>query len=320
MPRSSEHWTERIGRRVRLRDLHVLLTVVQLGSMAKAAHRLRVSQPAISKSVADLEHALEVRLLDRGASGVEPTVYGRVLVQRGIAVFDELRQGVREIEFLATSAVGEVRVGCHESLVAAFLPGVLGRLGRQYPGIAVHIDQLSLPVSAETRRLRERTVDLIIARAAADPSAEDLQSEVLFQESFIVVAGVHSPWARRRKIELKELSAEKWILYPPDEAPGALVTQAFKNHGLEVPRAQVYTMSYHLRDLLLMSGQYVTVIAERMLPVFNGKRPTVRRLPIDLGIPPRTVAVFSLKNRSVSSVAQLFVACARSASQVDIAA
>ena len=311
MPRSSEHWQARIGRRVRLRDLHVLLTVVQLGSMAKAAHRLRVSQPAISKSVADLEHALDVRLLDRGPQGVEPTIYGHALVQRGMAVFDELRQGVSDIEFLANSAVGEVRVACHESLVAAFLPAIVSRLGEQYPGISVRIDQMSMPISFEARRLRERNVDVIIARGSLDASAGDLQAEALFEESLIVVAGADSPWVRRRKVALADLSTENWILFPPDEFLGQLLSQVFNDHGLAVPRARVYTMSYHLRDALLGSGRYVTVIAECMLRVLNAKRPTVRRLPIDLGIPPRTVSVFSLKKRSLSPVAQRFVACAR---------
>ncbi len=96
-----EHWEARIGRRLRLRDMHVLLAVVQSGSMAKAARSLGVSQPAISKSIAKLEHTLGVRLLERGPQGVAPTLYGAVLVQRGLAVFDELRQGVSEIEFLA---------------------------------------------------------------------------------------------------------------------------------------------------------------------------------------------------------------------------
>jgi DNA-binding transcriptional LysR family regulator len=113
---SLEHWEARIGRRLRLHDLHVFLTVVQWGSMAKAAHRLAVSQPAISKSIADLEQALKVRLLDRRPHGVEPTLYGRALARRGLAVFDELRQGVGEIEFLANPLEGEVRIGCHESL------------------------------------------------------------------------------------------------------------------------------------------------------------------------------------------------------------
>jgi DNA-binding transcriptional LysR family regulator len=112
---SVEHWEARIGRRIRLRDLHVLLTAVQCGSMAQAARRLAVSQPAISKSIADLEHTLGVRLLDRGPRGIEPTLYGGALVRRGLAVFDELRQAVGEIEFMANPTVGEVRVGCNES-------------------------------------------------------------------------------------------------------------------------------------------------------------------------------------------------------------
>jgi DNA-binding transcriptional LysR family regulator len=320
MPRSSEHWQVRIGRRVRLRDLHVLLTVVQLGSMAKAAHRLRVSQPAISKAVADLEHALEVRLLDRGPQGVEATIYGHALVQRGTAVFDELRQGVSEIEFLANSAVGEVRVACHESLVAAFLPAVVSRLGEQYPGIAVRIDQMSMPISLEARRLRERNVDVIIARGNLDASAGDVQAEALFDESLIVVAGVHGPWVRKRKIALAELLTENWILFPPDEFLGQLLSQVFKDRGLALPRAHVYTMSYHLRDVLLGSGRYLTVIPECMLRVFNAKRPTVRRLPVDLGIKPRTVSLFSLKKRSLSPVAQLFVACAKDTARTSFTA
>src|SRR6266487_3962576 len=82
-----EDWEARIGRRLRLRDLHVFLAVVEWGSMAKAAHRLAVTQPAVSKSIADLEHALGVRLLDRNPQGVEVTLYGSVLARRALAAF-----------------------------------------------------------------------------------------------------------------------------------------------------------------------------------------------------------------------------------------
>jgi DNA-binding transcriptional LysR family regulator len=306
-----EHWESRIGRRVRLRDLHVLLTVVQWGSMARAAQRLSVSQPAVSKSIADLEHALGVRLLDRGPQGVEPTLYGRALVHRGQVVFDELRQGVAEVQFLANAAVGEVRIGCHESLVAAFLPKVIGQLNDRNPGVTVYIDQMSLPISAEARHLRERDVDLIIARGLFEVPEDDVHTEILFDESFIVVAGVASPWARRRRLELADLMDEKWILHPPDQVPGALMQQAFQTHGLPVPRARIYTMSYHLRDMLLTSGEYITIIAACMLGVLNTKRRTAVRLPIDLGIRPRSVAIFTLKNRTVNPAARLFMECAR---------
>src|ERR1043166_1945379 len=92
---------ERIERRISLHDVRVLMSVLQAGSMGKAAKHLATSQPAISRSIAELEAALGVRLLDRSSKGIEPTAYGRALAKRGLAVFDELMQGVKDIEFLA---------------------------------------------------------------------------------------------------------------------------------------------------------------------------------------------------------------------------
>jgi DNA-binding transcriptional LysR family regulator len=104
------NWDARIGSRVRLRDLHILLTVVQNGSMVKAAAQLSFSQPAISDAIATLEAALGVRLLDRSRKGVEPTAYGALLLKYGQMAIDDLRQGVKEIEFLADPTAGELRI------------------------------------------------------------------------------------------------------------------------------------------------------------------------------------------------------------------
>ena len=116
-------WADRIGRRVKLHDLHVLMTVAELGSMGKAAERLAVSQPSVSKSISDLEYAVGVRLLDRTSRGVETTAYGRALLRRGMGAFDELRQGIKDIESLTDPTVGEVRVGCPEAISAGLLSG-----------------------------------------------------------------------------------------------------------------------------------------------------------------------------------------------------
>jgi len=109
-------WESRIGQRVRLRDLYILSTVAEAGSMAKAATRLRMSQPSVSEAIANLESALRVRLLDRSPRGIEPTRYADALLRRGRIVFDELNQGVRDIEFMSNPTVGEVRIGCPENL------------------------------------------------------------------------------------------------------------------------------------------------------------------------------------------------------------
>ena len=104
-------WNDRIGRRVKLNDLHILMAVIQFGSMGMAASQLHTSQSAVSRSIADLEHALGVRLLDRGPKGIEPTKYGRALLDCGVAVFDDLRQGVKNIEFLADPTIRGLRIG-----------------------------------------------------------------------------------------------------------------------------------------------------------------------------------------------------------------
>src|SRR5258708_5221866 len=111
-------WHDRIGRRLKLRDLHILLAVVQRGSMAKAAAELAISQPAVSKAIADMEYTLGLRLLDRTRHGIEPTTYGRVLIKRGTTIFDELKQATQELDFLADPTVGELRIGSSESMAA----------------------------------------------------------------------------------------------------------------------------------------------------------------------------------------------------------
>ena len=125
--------SERVSRDLKLREFRVLLTVAQQGSMAKAATLLRISQPAVSKAIRDIEHVVGLRLLDRSRHGVEPTAYGRVLVKRGLAIFDELKQGLEELEFLADPAAGQLRIGSNETMAAGVLPAIIDMMSRQYP-------------------------------------------------------------------------------------------------------------------------------------------------------------------------------------------
>src|SRR2546423_14205020 len=132
-------WSERIGRRIKLRDLHILLAVAKAGTMGKAAVALAVSQPVVSKAIADLEHALGLRLMDRSPQGIEPTVYGRALLKWSVAAFDDLRQCVKELEYLNDHAAGEVRIGCNEPMAAGFVSSAITRFVRQHPRVVFHV-------------------------------------------------------------------------------------------------------------------------------------------------------------------------------------
>src|SRR3954467_9466631 len=187
MPQPIMEWESRIGRRVRLRDLYILTTVVDTGSMAKAAARLSMSQPSISEAIANLESALRVRLLDRSPRGVEPTNYANALLRRGRVVFDELNQGVREIEFMADPTVGEVRIGCPENLASGFVPSVIAEVSRLYPKIMFQVVPVE-PVAMNFRELRERGVDLMVGRILNSAVADDLRADTLSYDCLIIVA------------------------------------------------------------------------------------------------------------------------------------
>jgi molybdate transport repressor ModE-like protein len=154
---------DRIGRRIKLRELHILLAIVQSGSITKAAEQLAISQPVVSKVIANLEQVLGVRLLDRDRHGAQATICGAALLKRGIAAFDELKQGVKEIEFLKGAAGGELHLGVSAAMVEGLLPAILNRLQRDHPLLTIDIIQGSTG-PALYRELRDRNVDLIVGR------------------------------------------------------------------------------------------------------------------------------------------------------------
>lgn len=300
---------DRIGRRVKLRDLNILIALAQQGSMAKAARHLATSQSVVSKAIADLERALDVRLFDRSAQGVELTIYGRALLDRGVTVFDELKQGALDIEFLADPTVGELRIGCTEWLAAGLVSVVIEKLSRKYPRIVFHVDHAHTAM-ADYRELRDRSFDLVVVRIPSPFGEKDLEAEILFEEPIFVVAGANSKWARRRKIALAELVGEPWLLTPPNTLPRSLVEEAFRAHGLEVPTPSVVSYTYHLRNSLVALGRYLTVMPGSMLH-FNVAGLPIKALPIEMPVRPRPVAIVKLRHRTLSPVAKLFIEAAR---------
>lgn len=303
MAKATWDWEGRIGRRVKLRDIHVLSAVVRSGSMAKAASHLAMSQSAVSESIASLEDALRVRLLDRSSQGIKPTIYADVLLKRGNVVFDELSQAIKDIEFLANPTAGEVRVACPEFFTAGLLPAVIDRLSARYPQIAVRVVNLNTEVP-DYPELQERRADLALRRVPAPYKGDEVDIEVLFDDPQFVVAGARSRWAQRSDITLAELASEPWIL-PYSLEVEDVIGRAFESIGLKPPTAAVSAFSILLRIQLLATGRFLSVLASSVLQN-NAERWQIKALPIELPKPP-PAAVITLKNRTLSPVAQLFI-------------
>lgn len=300
---------EVVSRRLKLRQLEVLLAVAEAGSMAKAAARLAITQPVVSKSIADLENTLAVRLLDRTAQGVELTMYGRALLERSIAMFNDLRMSVNELECLADPATGDLRIGSSETVAAGMLGIIIDRLSRQYPRLTFEVtlggDLTDLP----HRDLRSRNIDLIIGRLPP-VIPDDMESITLFQDWLYIVGSSRNPLTRRREVKLSELVDEPWCGAPFDSFPWSLVRDAFRAQKLEVPRNVVRTRSILARNRLLSTGRFLTLLPRSMLQ-FAVNSPALKRVPVALPLTKYPVGIVSLKDRTPTPVARLFADCAR---------
>jgi DNA-binding transcriptional LysR family regulator len=223
-------------------------------------------------------------------------------------VFDELRQGVKSIEFLTDPTVGEIRVAGNEHIIAGLIATVFGRLRRQYPGIAIDVASVT-PMSEQHRELRERKIDLVLGRIAQSDE-EDIHTEILFHDRLVAVAGSQNRWSRRRKVELSELADEPWVVPPPDSPVGVLIADVFRARGLRFPPKGFARGSVHLLCALVASGPFLGIFPGSLLH-FGANLPPLKVLPVELPIPPLPVGIMTLKNRTISPVARLFIDCAR---------
>jgi DNA-binding transcriptional LysR family regulator len=311
MTRRSDREGE-VDRRLKLRHLRVFSVVVECGSMAKAAARLHVSQPTVSEVIAELEHTFGIRLLDRSPQGVEPTMYGNALLKRSIAVFDELQQSVRDIEFLADPTTGELKVACPLAIAFTVIPHVIERFIKQYPRVVLHFDEVaSASATRDFRELRERKYDLLLGRGlplqAEEASLDDLNIEILFDDQLVIATGAKSKWARRRrKIDLAALIEEPWIMQAPHSWNYRNLAEACHARGLAMPRASLVTLSMSVITHFLADGRFITALP-RSVAYFK----SLNVLPVDLPARPWPVNVVTLKDRTLSPVVERFIECAR---------
>jgi DNA-binding transcriptional LysR family regulator len=299
-------WTERIGRRLKLSDLHLFITVVEMGSMGKAAEQLAIAQPSVSKAIADLEHTIGVRLLDRTVTGVAPTAYGRALLRRGIGAFDELRQGIKDLESLDDPTVGQVRIGCPEAIASGLLVKVLDQFSSQYPRVKVGVSAAD-NMSRELWQVRERQVDLLLGSVSRLFAEEDLEAEVLYNDRPFIVSGSNNRWARRRKVELEELLGEPWLL-PGDDF---YLAEAFQSQGFAAPKFGMTSYSVYQRILLLATGRFIGLLSGSVLRFSPAEHFSLSILPVDFFRLTWPIAIVTLKDRTITPVVQTFIDCIR---------
>lgn len=215
---------------------------------------------------------------------------------------------MKDIEFLMDPMTGELRIGSNQSIATGLLVAILERLSIDRPRLAFQI-KLGDVATLLDHDLRERNVDLVFGRML-EIEADDVDTEVFFEDPLFVVAGVDSRWTRRRNIALKDLVDEPWTMPSPGSSAAELVKDAFRASGLAIPHVAVAAYGTQLQSALVSTGRFLAILPGSYLK-FNRERFGLKALSIKLLIPPRPVGVVTLKNRTLSPLAQLFLKYAR---------
>jgi DNA-binding transcriptional LysR family regulator len=296
-----------VGRRVTLRELRLFLAVARSGSIVKAANEIGLSQPALSKSIAELERTFGVRLFDRSNRGVTPTPHGEILLRRSTGVFEELRQAVVELGTLTEASRGELRLGGTPTVCAGLLPRAITSILRNRPKFRFHVAELeSGKLGSE---VLARSLDVGIGRKQAAWDSGNLEFDRLFDDRLFIVAGALHPLVSRRSIALEEAAHHRWVLPTREGSVTAQLENELRRQRLEPPQSAVTTMSVLVRYELIATNSFLTVMYGSMLRFGNVPK-FVRVLPIALptGIP---VGILRLKGRTLAPSAESFIAVMR---------
>jgi len=185
-------------------------------------------------------------------------------------------------------------------------------MSKEYPRITYQVfvsDSTTL-----VRDLRERAIDIVITRWAAEAVADDLAAEVLLKAPLAVLADQRHPLLKRKKLSLADTMGEAWTLSPPDSFLGRVVVDVFRRRKLPLPPAIVTTLSIHMRLNLLASGRFLTMLPERMVRQ-RANRAWLRALDIDLPDSAGSVASITVKKRSIGGALKLFQQACRDANR-----
>jgi len=301
-------WDPTLMMRLKLKDLQIFATAVEMGGIGKAAERLNYSQPAVSKAIANLERALGKRLLDRDRSGIRLTRYGEAVLKFGIAVVDDLRTGIEHLDFIADPTAGQVRIGCTEPTSVGIVSAVVDHIVRRHPKITIHVLPGERPELYKA--LSERRIEVALLQISNRETESEFSVEWLYDEPIAIICGFRHAYAKRRRISIADLADGLWAMQPSNSYIRKVITDFYRSNGLGLPRVATVFHNPHLGISLAARGRLLAAVPKTMLSYGSQKLP-VKEVPVPLPISRRPVGIVTLRDRSLSPVAELFIENAR---------
>lgn len=246
-----------------LRQLRHFQEIARCSSFGQAAERLNITQPALSKSIRNLEQSLGVQLFERHPTGVTPTEYGTVFLDYCALVISELDRAVEELNALRGRGRGVVRVGAGSTMMRYLLPQAVRRFMEQAEGNSVSFRQgLKDELVAALRR---GDIDIVVGSISPDLLPDDMRQEPILQDRLAVVADARHPLAGQKRLAISALAGAQWVLPEASEPEGERLVRTLRRAGLEPPRVAVRTGSSVFMAALLKDSAYLSYLPTALI-------------------------------------------------------
>lgn len=288
------------------RHLQLLVALDDFRNVGKVAASLNITQPAVSKSLAELEKGLGVKLFERTARGVHPTIYGECLIRHARTVLTDLTHARDELMGLMSGASGSIRIGALFTAVHAFLPQAVALLKQRAPNTSVLVREGTM--GSFLSELWSGELDLIVGRLPNNRSAAGLEERILSEEGVTLVAGRGHQLARRKQLHWSHLKELPWVLPPTGTLLREPVERAFERHGMPLPTNRVETLSVHLICSYLQFTNAVAFLGKDVSKHYQGIG-LIDILPLELPRLLRPVGVAWSRQRPLSPTAELMLKC-----------
>lgn len=287
--------------RLKLRHLVLVVAIADHGSVLRAAEHLHLAQPAVTRSLREVENFLGVDLFTRGPRGVTPTLFGDAFVEHARAVLAELRRAGERITGLADGEVGTVTIGTLLAGSNVLLPRAIAALKKDRPGITVIVQEATF--DAQVPRLLDGEIDLILGRLNPIDDLRGLRQITLYGEPVLLVARRNHPARTLPDLGLADLLAYPWVLPLEQTALRTELEQVFRASGLTLPDNLVECTSVLTVRTLVRDTDMIAALPELVARTDADIAP----LPIPLETVRRQVGVTLPAHRAPTPSARLML-------------
>ncbi len=290
--------------RLKMQHLRLLVAIEARGSLRQAAEALTLSQPAVSKMLQDMEDLLGVALFERHARGLRATRFGGAATRYARLVFAGMAGLRDELVALEAGKIGRVRVGAVMAPTPGLLADVIRDLDRDHPQleIAVQVDTSNILMPL----LEHDQLDLVLGRVPEGWDGSNLEFEQLGDEGLAIVVGPEHPLARRRKLQLAELTRYRWIMQPRPSPMRALIDRSFEDAGVAPPPSTIETAAVLMTTSLLLDSELIAVLPESVA-AYYAQLGALAVLPLPLPLKLGPYGLVTRRGRPVTASMSLVI-------------